>query len=165
MSVEPTTQGIGELEFLMRRNQQLIQVINHSNEIIHTTFYISIVVFGIILGAIPQLANPLSRASLYVFAAAIFLAMYLWTRTYVNTRSEVEDQLHRVAESISELDVERFEVGHPSTYFSDPVDYRKDRWEDFKERFLVYYYLGLAGISVAIMVLDLAITEFGVPGL
>jgi len=152
------------LSFLMHRYDQLLKENMTTNEMIHNTFYISIVVFGALIGVVPQLASVLPRATVYLFAAGIFLAMFLWTRTYLNSRQEVETQMQQIVKSVEQLD-DPINGNRPvEEYFSKPDDFRQDRWEQdwIKERILMLYYLALSSFSMLIFGLDMAITVFGV---
>ncbi len=127
-----------------------------TNEIIHTTFYISIVVFGALIGVVPQTSSLLTRGVLSVFAAGIFFAMFLWTKTYLNSRREITNQMALIIEQFEEAEFEFERISSPAAYFSDPAEYREDTWEQnwTKERLLLLYYLGLSGASLVVPLIE-----------
>ena len=166
-SHDSQTQDIGELEFLMYRYDQLIEDQIHTNQIIHSTFYISIVVFGALLGGIPQLENIFARVVLYGFSATIFLAMFGWTKTYLNTRSENEKRQNDVLEAVRAIDRPYTEIDSVGAFFSDPDDYRRDKWEQDwrKEIILQVYYVALAVISLLVLLVDAGVWAYARFGL
>lgn len=147
---------VDEIDFMMTRYYQLIEQQLSTNEIIHTTFYISIVVFGAIVGVIPQLSAIEMRAPLYLFGAGIFFAMFLWTRTYLNTRQELEAQIATLLEQFSRSDSSFMNLDEIDQFFPEPGDFRYDRWEQnwLKERMLMGYYVALSGVSLLMLGAD-----------
>lgn len=146
-----------ELEFLMNRYDQLVEQQMSTNEIIHNTFYISIVVFGALVSVIPQLEEFIIRSVLYVFASGIFFAMLLWNRTYLNTRAELQRHMSNVISEIERREFNFAMLNEPGDFFSGPGDFHHDRWEQnwTKEKMLSLYYLTLSGISIGIFSLEL----------
>lgn len=146
-----------EIQFLMDRYHQLVDEQMLTNEIIHTTFYISIVVFGALIGVIPQTSTFLTRGVLSIFASGVFFAMFLWTKTYLNSRREITNQMAAIIEQFKESELVFEKISPPETYFSEPADYRQDAWEQnwTKERLLLLYYLGLSGASLIVPLIDI----------
>ena len=144
-----------EIQFLMDRYHQLVDEQMLTNEIIHTTFYISIVVFGALVGVIPQTSTFITRGVLSVFASGIFFAMFLWTKTYLNSRQEITNQTAFITEQFEAAKFYFEKVYPPEAYFSEPADYRRDAWEQnwTKER-LFLYYLGLSGASLIVPLIE-----------
>ncbi|WP_275882456.1 hypothetical protein [Halorhabdus sp. BNX81] len=146
-----------KLDFLMDRYSQLVEEQMTTNEIIHTTFYISIVVFGALVGVLPQSSTFLTRGILSIFASGVFLAMFLWTRTYLNSRKEISNHLEDIINEFENVNFDFETVDSPDQFFSAPADYREDSWEQnwTKERLLLLYYLGLSIASLSIPILEL----------
>lgn len=155
MSSQDTDSESNQLQFLISRYSQLNQQHTTNNQIIHTTFYLSVVFFGILLGGVSQLSDGIFKTALYLFAGFIFLAMLLWTRTYLNGRNVVTQQKETVLREL--------EAGQYSFKYADSVDQffpdesRRDFWEKsgFKDRLLQAYYLVLAALSVAIPIMKI----------
>lgn len=150
MPSQDTEPEPNQLQFLLDRYSQLNQRHNTNNQIVHTTFYLSVVFFGILLGGVPQISERRFRLALYIFAGFIFMAMFLWTRTYLNGRDEIARQKEAV---LRELEATEYSFNHIDSIrqlFTDD-DYR-DFWEtsEIKDQLLQIYYLVLAGLSVTI---------------
>lgn len=152
MEEEQTDPGIDETEFLLQRYGQLCQQHANKNQIIHTTFYLSVIFFGILLGAVTQLSSREARSALYLFAAFIFFSMLLWTRTYENSRKELQLQENAIIQELK-----TWEFGFQN---SDSVEafiasgQVQDTWEKRKEIILQIYYLSLSIFAIVILIAD-----------
>ncbi|WP_254763736.1 hypothetical protein [Natrinema marinum] len=147
---------MGELEFLLTRYQQLIDHQMGNNNIIHTTFYLSFVFFGVLLGVVPRTELRLARAALYVFAAAIFVSMFMWTRTYINDRDVTEAKRNAILRELNEGSYSCGDLESVERFFPDPGFQRRERWSKGrrKELLLQAYYLALAALSVALLLVE-----------
>ncbi|MFC5278960.1 hypothetical protein ACFPM1_09360 [Halorubrum rubrum] len=151
-----------ELQFLSERYQQLSENQMQNNQIIHTTFYISVVFFGAMVGVIPTIETQPSRVGLYGFSVGVFLALLLWTRTYINRRVN-EEKINEVLTALNQENRTLGGIASPERYFPDPGDQRQDFWTKRRGRFglkeimLQSYYFGLAVIAVLIALVDLSI--------
>ncbi|RAW45594.1 hypothetical protein DQW50_08600 [Halorubrum sp. 48-1-W] len=152
-----------EIRFLSDRYQQLTENQMENNQIIHTTFYISVVFFGAMVGVIPEIETRLSRVGLYAFSSGVFVSLLLWTRTYLNNRRVNEEKINEILTEMNREDRTLGGITSPEKYFPDPGDQRQDFWTKRKGRFgykeimLQSYYVGLALIAVLVGLVDLLI--------
>ena len=143
------------LTFLLDRYSQLTELDANKNRIIHTTFYLSVVFFGILLGAFSSISSLPIRAVLYVYAAGIFASMLLWTRTYITSRNEIHKQKVRIVRELLTFDFDFESVDSSRAFFADG-NYQEE-WEinGRKEILLQLYYAILACLSLVMLVADL----------
>lgn len=148
---------IGELELLSRRYDRLVESTMTINQIIHRTFYLSVVAAGILIGSLPQVSTLLSRVPLYLFGALLFIAMFGWNQTYLNSRETLIDQLDAVANRIeeTEYDLKTLDAGN---YFSTNDKYEEKKWESYKSLLLPAYYLCMTAILLVVLLVDVSVT-------
>ncbi|MDS0474478.1 hypothetical protein [Natrinema sp. 1APR25-10V2] len=147
---------LGELEFLLTRYHQLVEHQMGNNNIIHTTFYLSFVFFGVLLGVVPRTELRLARAALYVFAAGIFVSMFMWTRTYINDRKVTEAKRNAILRELNDRSYSCGDLESVERFFPDPGFQRRERWSKGrrKELPLQAYYLSLAALSLVVLFAD-----------
>ena len=155
MSETSTEPDIGELEFLMSRYDRIIESTMTVNQIIHTTFYVSVVAIAGTAGVLPQFSDLGSRIVLYVALSFLFVAMFGWTRTYLTSRRTLEKGMSRTAEVIAAANFEMENVS-VEEFFSTADDYDRDHWESRKENMLMAYYLGVAGFAIVALAVDVS---------
>lgn len=153
-----------ELEFLMSRYDRISESYMTTNQIIHNTFYISVVAIAGTAGVIPQLNDFRARTVLFISASFLFVAMYGWTKTYLNSRQELDKGTKRIVEIIEEVDY-RFEHFSTTDFFNKTEEYNRAWWEPRKDAFLEYYYLGLATAAIFAMLIDVWTTLTGIGAL
>lgn len=153
---------IGELELLATRYDRIIESTMTINQIIHRTFYLSVVAAGILIGTLPQVSSILSRGPLYLFGALLFVAMYGWNQTYINSRSTLIEQMAAITRRIEETEYD-FEDLDAGTLFSANLEYEQAGWESLKETMLQLYYLGMTGLLLLILTADVLFTLEVVP--
>lgn len=143
------------LSFLLDRYSQLTELDANKNRIIHTTFYLSVVFFGIMLGGFSSISSFPIRAVLYVYAAAIFVSMLLWTRTYITSRNEIHKQKVRIVQELLTFEFNFESVDSSRAFFAD--ENYQEGWEanGRKEILLQLYYALLAYLSLGMFVVEL----------
>lgn len=155
-----TETKVGELEFLTLRYHRLVESTMKTNQIIHTTFYISVVALGGLASVAPSLGNFAARGSLYVVTSVLFLAMLGLTKTYINSRKVLEHQMAALVEDIkrNDYDLDNLTAGD---YFSKSSEYDQDSWESKKDYALLSYYAAVAILFIGVLVADFLLTVQG----
>lgn len=159
-----TNSDFDKLEFLIQRYYELRDNQMQNNQIIHTTYYISIVFFGAMISFLPELSSDSLRLFSYLFASGVFISMLLWTHIYIKNRKDNEKIINMVLSKINSTDTDISDVDDLGEFFPDPNDERKDigtkatwRGIGLKEFLLYSYYLGLSAIALILAFIDFII--------
>jgi hypothetical protein len=145
-----TVSGSDPIDFLLTRYSQLTQRLSTQNQVIHRTFYLSLV-FGVALLSLGfQADSPLQRGMLSVLGAFIFISLGLWTRTYVNGRNETQRQRDKIINELKTHKYDFHEIDGVTAVF--PSETKRDRWEEaaIKNKLLYIYYVAVFSSSVII---------------
>jgi len=142
-----------KIDFLLERYGQISQKHSHTNLVIHRTFYFSLVIFGALFGFLFQLDDNILQRLTSGFGAAIFLALWLWTRSYINGRNDFNNQQKEIIKELDGIEYKFESINSIGDIFPERLDgggkssKSKDRewWEEksVKNRLLQSYYIAL----------------------
>jgi len=137
------------IDFLLTRYGQLTEKQSHYNTVIHRTFYLSLIFFGVVISAGSRFDIALKTASLFSGAAIIFVLLYYWTRSYQNGRNSVNNQKKSIIDELKYNDFSFYKLSGVKSIFPEyDVKKSKERedWEQNKKtnRILRMYYLTIS---------------------
>jgi len=141
------------IDFLLTRYSQINQKHSHHSEVIHRTFYLSLIFLGVIINAIIQSTDVLVQVSLCGLTALIFFALMLWTRTYTNGRKDFNRQKNEIIAELQQCEYGFSKIDQVNTLFPD--DDNRDWWETSKPKnyVLLSYYTSVILISIVFVLL------------
>jgi tryptophan 2,3-dioxygenase len=131
-------------QFLLTRYGQINQKHSLHSQVIHRTFYLSLVFLGVLLGAFTQLNSRSNRTILFLFAGLIFASLLLWTRTYHNGRNDFNRQREEIIDELEAMELSFSEIERVGEVF--PKDAGREDWEkdSTTNRALQVYYVILS---------------------
>lgn len=147
---DPDSATSERIEVLLLRYEQL----NHSHyqhsNVIHTTFYLSVVFFaGLLSVVLTSQVSDIYLAGIGLFAGFLFLILGNWAWRYLRGREEIKRRQQLVKEEIGRhdygLDGDRT---IEDTFFFE----HGERVEQFKKYFHLGYYALLTTISMIVAV-------------
>jgi len=137
------------VDFLLTRYGQLNQEHSARNQVIHRTFYLSLIFGMALLGLGSRAEASPENAVLAILGALIFTSLGLWTRSYVTGRNDTQRQREVI---INELETNEYDfqtLDGVRTFF--PEESERDRWErTYKDKLLYVYYMAAVILSLLI---------------
>jgi len=94
------------VDFLLTRYGQLNQEHSARNQVIHRTFYLSLIFGMALLGLGSRAEASPENAVLAILGALIFTSLGLWTRSYVTGRNDTQRQREVI---INELETNEYD--------------------------------------------------------
>lgn len=138
-----------QIDFLLTRYGQLAQEHGVRNQVVHRTFYLSLI-FGVALLGLHSRANTApERGVLAALGTLIFFSLGLWTRSYINGRNDTQRQKDAIIDELRARDCDFRDINSVGVIF--PSSEERDDWEDrWKDPLLQCYYAIITFLSLLI---------------
>ena len=137
------------IDFLLTRYGQLNQEHIVRNQVIHRTFYLSLIFGMALLGLSSRVEHSPENAVLALLGALIFTSLGLWTRSYVNGRTDTQRQRDEIIKELKANEYDFQTLDGVRAAF--PKESERDRWERVYKNNLLYLYY-VTAVILALLV-------------